>query len=142
MFWLILSILLIIGVIYLFKKLSGENERIKTFFRVYKKARETYPEKGEKELFEMVVDEHIPLGQSNKWKNTGISGKRYLDEVFGNKEIDLDNLIAHLIQLEFRDKYPPTIDLEEIRKNNREGKPSKEEILLGKIKTYHKELLN
>lgn len=142
MFWLILSILLIAGIVYLFKKLSGEDERIKTFFRVYKKAKETYPEKSEQELLEIVIEEHIPPNRTNKLKNAGISGKTYLDEVFVSQSIDLDNLVAHLIKLEFREKYPPSIDLDEIRKNNREGQLSKEEILLNRIKTIHKELYN
>lgn len=139
--------LIIIGIIVIavgvfFKLLSGEKERIKTLFRIYRAGKTKFPDITERELLEIVVGEHIPPGKSIRLRNSGISEKQYLDGVFESKQLDLDDLIDHIITLEFPKKYKPfKISLEEIEEQNRNGKLSAGDELKLMIKSYHKEFL-
>jgi len=138
---IIIGVLVIAGVVF-FKLLSGEKERVKTLFRIYKAGKTKFPDMTEKELLEIVVEEHIPPGKSTRLRNSGISGKQYIDGVFESKPLDIDGLIYHIITLEFPKKYKPhKINLEEIRENNRTGKLSAGDELKLVIKKYHEEFL-
>ena len=44
--------------------LSGEKERIRTLFRIYKAGRSKFPEKPEREILEIIVEELIPHGKA------------------------------------------------------------------------------
>lgn len=139
---LIIVGMLLVGGIIFFKKFSGEKERIKTFFRIYKATKAKFPGATERELLEIVVEEHIPPGQSIRLRNGGISGKQYLDGVFESKQIDIDELICHVITLEFPQKYKPyEINLDEIREQNRTGQLPARDELKSVIKSYHNEFL-
>ena len=138
--------LIIIGIIivgvFLFRSLSGEKERIKTLFRIYRAGKIKFPEKSERGLLEMVTEEHIPPGMGIRLRNTGVTGKQYIDGVFKSKPLDIDELIYHIITLEFPKKYQPyKINFEEIRQQNRSGKLSPRDELKLTIKNYHKEYL-
>lgn len=139
--------LIIIGIIVIastvfFKLFSGEKERVKTLFRIYRAEKAKFSSIIERELLEIVVEEHIPPGKSTRLRNSGISGKQYLDGVFELKQLDVDDLIYHIIALEFPKKYKPfKINLEEIGEQNRTGKLSVGDELKLMIKNYHKEFL-
>ncbi len=139
---LIIVGVLIVIIIFL-KLLSGEKERIKTLFRIYKAGKAKFPEKSERELLEIVIGEFIPPDGSTRLKNTKITGKQYIDEVFESKPPDIDKLISHIVALEFPKKYKPyeITPLEEIRKQNRTGKISSRDKLELLIKKYHQEYL-
>lgn len=143
--------LIVIGVIAIFvillKIFSGEKERVKTLFRIYKASKSKFPEKSERELLEIMILEHIPPDGAIKLKNTRITGKKYLDEVFGSESLNIDELIYHIITLEFSKKYKPLhpVGIEEIRNANR-GKLSPclstENELKLMIEKCHQEYLN
>lgn len=140
---IIIGVLLVAGIVF-FKKFSSEKERIKTFFRIYKTAKAKFPNATEREILEIVIEEHILPGKITRLRNSGISGKQYLDEVFESRQIDLDDLISHVIVLEFPQKYKPfeaNVNLDEIRERNRTGKLSTRDELKSLIKKYHKEFL-
>jgi|GEM_PF-5109226 len=141
--WIILGFaaLILAGILF-FKKFSGEKERIKTFLRIYKAAKAKLPHATEREILEIVVEEHIPPGKSVRLRNSGIFGKQYIDGVFESKQIDIDELIYHMITLEFPKKYKPHgINLEEIMEQNRSGKLSPRDELKSLIKKYHSEFI-
>ncbi len=138
---IIIGLVAIVAVVF-FKALSGEKERIKTLFRIYRAAKQKSPNATERELLETVVEEHIPQGKSTQLRNVGMSGKQYLDGVFESKQLDVDELIEHIIALEFPNKYKPHhIDLDEMFKERETGKLSPRNKLKLTIKNYHKEFL-
>ena len=106
----IIGVLVIAGVVF-FKLLSGEKERVKTLFRIYKAGRTKFPDITERELLEIVVGELILPGRATQLRNLGITGKQYLDGVFEDKQIDIDELIYHIVCLEFPKKYKIQINL-------------------------------
>jgi len=137
---------IIIGVIAVvvavfFKALSGEKERIKTLFRIYRATKQKFPNASERELLGIVIEEHIPSGKSTQLRNVGISGKQYLDGVFESKQLDIDELIEHVIALEFPNKYKINLDLDEMFKEAQSGRLSLRDKLKLMIKNYHKEFL-
>ncbi|PIR61224.1 MAG: hypothetical protein COU68_00530 [Candidatus Pacebacteria bacterium CG10_big_fil_rev_8_21_14_0_10_45_6] len=122
--------------------LFGTKGRIETLFRIYRAAKQKFPNASEQELLEIVVGEHIPPGKSTQLRNLGISGKQYLDGVFESKLPDIDGLIYHVITLEFPKKYKPfKINLEEITEQNRTGKLSAQDELKMTIKNCHEKFL-
>jgi len=139
---LIISCILVTGSV-LFWLLSGERERIKTLFRIYKACKSKFPEKQEREILEIVVEELIPHGKAVNLRNTGMTGKQYIDGVFEAKQLDIDELIYHIITLEFYIKYKSLIGLrlEDIRKQNRNEKMSVRDKLKLAIKKYHQKYL-
>src|SRR3989344_7399098 len=92
----------------------GTKGRIGTLFRIYKSAKNKFPNATERELLEIVTGELIPPGKSTQIRNLGMSGKQYLDGVFESKSLDIDELIYHIVTLEFPKKYPQKIDIEKI----------------------------
>ena len=73
-------------------------------------AKKRFPDDDRRSL-EAIADEHIHPTQAKKIRNM-IGGARYLDGVFGNRHITVNELIGHFIQLEFPRKYPQRVDLE------------------------------
>lgn len=139
---LIIAPVVIIGLLFVFKTLSGENERIKTFLRLYKAAKKKLTDFSERELLEIVTEEHIPPGRSKRLKDCAITGRQYLDNVFEQKQIDINELIYHLITLEFPNKYKPfTIDLEKMLESDESDKSSVEEQLKATIAKYKANIL-
>lgn len=140
--FLIIITILLLGLFLVFKFLSGEKERIKTFLRIHKAAKVKFPEISEREILEIVAEEHIPPGKASQLKNSGVTGKQYLDGVFEDKEIDIDELIYHFITLEFPKKYRPfKIDLDEIMDGARGNKPSVREQLMVDIRKHKRNVL-
>lgn len=139
---LIVSCVLVTGII-LFWLLSGERERIKTLFRIYKAGKARFPEKSEREILEIVVEELIPHGKAVSLRNTGMTGKQYINGVYEAKQLDVDELIYHIITLEFYAKYKSFtgFSLEDIRKQNRSGKLSARDKLKLTIRKYHRKYL-
>ncbi|MBU3924690.1 hypothetical protein KJ854_02010 [Patescibacteria group bacterium] len=137
----------IIVFLFSFYFFSGEKERIKTLFRIYKINKIKFPEKSERELLEIVISEHIPPDEAIRLKSTNITGKKYIDEVFGLNCPDLDEIVCHIVRLEFSKKYNPLcpVDLEEIRNANR-GKISSRLLMENElklmIKKYHRKYLD
>lgn len=122
--------------------LFGVKGRIGTLFRIYRAAKQKFPNAAEQELLEIVVGEYIPPGKSTHLRNLGISGKQYLDGVFESKLPDIEGLIYHIITLEFPKKYKPfKIDIAEIREENRTGKLSAQNELKKIIKNSHEKFL-
>ena len=138
---LIVSCILVIGLSFLV--LSGEKERIRTLFRIYKAGRSKFPEKSEREILEIVVEKLIPHGKAGSLRNTGMTGKQYINGVFEAKQLDIDELIYHIVTLEFHAKYKSFtgFSLEDIRKQNRSGKLSACDKLKLTIKKYHQKYL-
>ena len=122
--------------------LFGVKGRIGTLFRIYRTAKQKFPNATEKELLGIVAEEHIPPGKSTQLRNLRISGEQYLDGVFESKLPDIDGLIYHIITLEFPKKYKPfKIDLEEIREQNRTGNLSAQDELKMTIKDQHEKFI-
>ena len=121
----------VIAVVLLFRKFSGEDERIRHFLRVYMAAKKRFPD-DDRHSHEAIADEHIHPTQAKKIHNL-IGGARYLDGVFGNQPITVNELIAHFIQLEFPLKYPKHIDLEMMIQQTQQGIKSPRELLQEKI---------
>ncbi len=88
---------------------------------------------------EIVVEELIPHGKAVNLRNTGMTGKRYIDGVFEAKQLDIDELIYHIVTLEFYARYKSFtgFSIEDIRKQNRSGKLSAHDKLRLAIKKYH-----
>lgn len=125
-----------------FKLLFGERERIRTLFRIYLTAKKKFPQKTERELLEIVVEEFIPHGKGVKLKNTGVTGKRYIEHVFEERPLDVDILIEHIVALESPQKYRCSqINLEEMLEKARTGKMSKRDKLKFMVKNYHQKYL-
>ena len=96
---------------------------------------------SERELEEKVVDIHLKNGNGPKSVRTG---KQYLDKIWPNEDIDITELISHLISWDFPKKYKPLEthyeDIYELEKRIREGKKDKAEILEEKIQRFSKEI--
>jgi len=139
---LIASCILVTGIV-LFWLLSGERERIRTLFRIYKAGKLKFPEKSEREILEIVVEESVPHGKAVNLRNTGMTGKQYIDGVFEAKQLDIDELVYHIITIEFYVKYKSFtgISLEDIRTQNRSGELSVRDKLKLTIKKYHQKCL-
>ncbi|MDD3905985.1 MAG: hypothetical protein PHS46_05585 [Candidatus Omnitrophica bacterium] len=140
--FLIISSVLVTGIVISWL-LSGDRERIKTLFRLYKSGKSKFPEISEREILEIVVEELIPHGKAVKLRNTGMTGKQYIDGVFEAKQLDIDELIYHIITSEFYVKYKSFtgISLEDIRKQNRNMELSARDKLKLAIKKYHQKYL-
>lgn len=138
---IIIGIIVVAGVVF-FRLFSGEKERIKALFRIYRSGKSKFPEITERELLEIVVEEYISPSTSTTLKNSGISGREYLDRVFESRQLDVDDLIYHIITLEFPKKYKPLqFNIEEIEEQIRTKKISVGDELKLMIKNYHKEFL-
>src|SRR3989344_7098670 len=134
---IIIGLIAVVAIVF-FKTFSGEKERVKTLFRIYRAAKQKSSSATERELLEIVVEEHIPHGKSTQLRNVGMSGKQYLDGVFESKQLDIDELIEHIIALEFPNKYKPHhIDLDEMFKERETGELSPRNKLKLMIKNYH-----
>lgn len=109
----------------------------------FKVGKSKFPEIPEREILEIVVEELIPHGKAVNLRNTGMTGKQYIDGVFEAKQLDIDELIYHIITLEFYVKYKSFIglSLEDIRKQNRNEKVSVHDKLKVAIKKYHQKYL-
>ncbi len=119
MTWFIIIMLVILVFSFVYR-LSGEEERIKVFFRIYKAAKRKYPDTDEKEILGIVIEEHILPGKSIKLGKTGMKGTEYIEDVFEKELITINDIIYHAITLEFQNKYKPfEIDIEKIRRINR-----------------------
>ena len=125
------SVLTVIIILILF--LTGENERINSFIRMYKYCVTKHPEMGERDIKEVICEMHIPPEKGKTLKSLGMSGQWYLDEIFEGKVIPMKDLIVHFIALEFPKKYSSEIDLKKIRERNRKGLKRPREILSGKV---------
>jgi hypothetical protein len=122
--------------------LFGTQGRVKTLFRIYKIAKDKLPNATEREWLEIVAEELIPPGSSTQIRNSGMPGKQYLDGVFESKPLDIDELIYHIVTLEFPQKYKPhEINIDEIREQNRTGKLSPRDKLRHMIGEQHKRFL-
>ncbi len=131
-----------LAVIISFKFLIGEKERVKTLFRIYKAAKVRFSEKSERELLEIVVGEHILPNKGIRLRNSGITGKQYIDEVFNSRSLDIKELIEHIITLEFPKKYKPSkINLEEMYDQVKNEKVSPREELRLIIEKYQRKFL-
>lgn len=121
--------------------LFGTKGRIGTLFRIYRAAKDKFPNATERELLEIVVEELIPPGKSTQIRNLGISGKQYLDGVFESKPLDIDELIYHIVTLEFPKKYPQKIDVEKIFEQKEQGISSPRDELKRVISEQHKRFI-
>lgn len=137
----IIGVLVIAGVVF-FKLLSGEKERVKTLFRIYKAGRTKFPDITERELLEIVVGELILPGRATQLRNLGITGKQYLDGVFEDKQIDIDELIYHIVCLEFPKKYKIQINLEKMERLARTEELSENDKLKEEIKQQHQKFVS
>jgi len=105
MLWIPFLIALGALAFWLSRMLSGEDERIKVFLRVYKKRKTEHPDFSERKLLEAVAEWHIPYGSSRSWKDDGLTGQQYMNGVFDNQDVVLRELIVHLMGLEYPKKY-------------------------------------
>lgn len=119
----------------------GVKGRIGTLFRIYRAAKVKFPTASEKHLLGIVVEEHIPPGKATRLRNLGMKGEQYLDDVFESELPNIDELIYHITTLEFPQKYTRSLNMAEIREQNRSGKPSPRERLKALIKDYHKKII-
>ncbi len=141
MIWIIFTIIILILFFVFFIILSGENERIKVFLRIYKKAKTNFPNTDEREILGIVIEEFILPGKAIKLGKSGIKGIDYLNNIFDNKEITINDIIFHAITLEFPQKYKSLgFDLSEIRKINRDEKIDLRQQLRDKIELYKNNL--
>lgn len=120
----------------------GVKGRIETLFRIYRDAKQKFPNATEQELLEIVMEEHIPPGKSKQLRKLGMSGKQYLEGVFESTNMpNLDKLVQHMVTLEFPEKYQPfEINLEEIREHNRTGATTPRDKLKQTIEKYNKKI--
>ena len=138
MIYAAVAITIILVGFFVFKRLSGEEQRIRTFFRVYRQARLQIPNATERELLEVVTEEHIPPGKSIQMRKIGISGQKYLEGVYGDREVDLDQIITSFIKLEFQKKYQPyRINIQELENSAEKGRPTKNDLLKQTISRIH-----
>ena len=105
MIWIFVSLLVVALVVWFLRILTGEDERIKVFLRVYRRNQREHPEYSERRLLETVVEWHIPYGSARTWKGDGLTGKQFMDGVFKDEEIVLKELIVHLMGLEYPQLY-------------------------------------
>lgn len=139
MFWTVIILFFIALVYIFFRKLSSEDERIKSFLQIYKAAKNKFPDLEERQILGLVIEEHILPNKNIRLRNSGMKGIDYINGVFENKELTINELIYHAITLEFPNKYRPSkIDLEEIRRINRGLQPDKRKQLREKIEGYRK----
>jgi hypothetical protein len=139
--WFLIILVSIIIIVYVFYRFSGEDERIKTLLRIYKREKNKNTKQKEIKILSRVAEEHILPGKSIKLKQTGVSGELYIKEVFEGENIDLTQLIRHIICLEYPQKYKK-MDIKKIRYNNRNNIPNDRDLLTTKIATYYKKILN
>ncbi len=92
MLWILFLIALGALAFWFSRTLSGEDERIKVFLRVYKKRKTEHPDFSERELLEVVAEWHIPYGSSRSWKGDGLTGQQYMNGVFDNRDVVLREL--------------------------------------------------
>lgn len=118
--------------------LSSEDERIKAFLRIYKSVKNRFPDLDERQILGLVIEEHILPNKNIKLRNSGMKGIDYIDGVFENRKLTIDDVILHAIRLEFPNKYPSKIDLEEIRRINRGLQPDTRGQLREKIQQMRK----
>lgn len=117
MIWIIITVTILIVFILFFWRLSGENERIQVFFRIYMNAKIKFPKASERELLEIVIGEHISPHTAIRLRDSGMTGASYLNGVFGDEKLTINDIIYHAITLEFPKKYKPfEINIDEIRK--------------------------
>lgn len=117
---------------------SGEEERIRVFLRVYQQAKRGGA--SESEALASVCSFHIPPGRGRPLSAYGMTGEAYLKGVFEDEVIDIQSLIALFIRLEFPEKYPMKIDIEEIRRLAQSGKPLDSDLLRERIKQLSAEI--
>ncbi|MEK7510966.1 MAG: hypothetical protein AAB582_01915 [Patescibacteria group bacterium] len=122
--------------------LFGVKSRIRTLFMIYVAAKLRSPEMSERETLEIVVNDLIPPGKAIHLRKTGITGKQYLDGVFEDRQIDIDELIFHIICLEFPKKFPNKIDLEEMMRNAENNSLSEKDELKEEIKRQHQKFVS
>lgn len=135
MTWIIIILLIVIVIIFIFRSLSSEDKRIKVFLKIYKTAKHKYSDLDEKEILGIVMEEHILPGKSIKLGKTSMKGTKYIDGVFEDKDVNINDIIYHAITAEFPKKYRPyNIDLEQMRKNNRGQAVDVKQKLKDKIK--------
>jgi hypothetical protein len=137
MIWVIITVTILIVLILFFSRLSGENERIQVFFRIYINAKNKFPKASERELLEIVIGEHILPRTATRLRDSGMSGASYLNDVFGDDKLTISDIIYHAITLEFPNKYKPfEINIDEIRKINRGQKIDLKQQLKDNIENY------
>lgn len=142
MLWVVIISVSIILLYIVFRKLSGEEERIKTFLRLYKSAKVKFPDLEERKILGLVIEEHILPNKNIKLRNSGMKGLDYLNGVFEDTELTIDEVIYHAITLEFPHKYKTfAIDLQEIRKINRGLQPDKRKQLREEIESLKKKFI-
>lgn len=122
--------------------LFGTKGRIGTLFRIYKAAKNKFPSATKRQLLEIVAEELILPGKSTQIRNLGMSGKQYLDGVFESGPLDVDELIYHIVTLEFPKKYLQKIDVEKIFEQKEKGTMSPREELKKMIIEQHKKFLD
>jgi len=137
MSWIVIIISIIVVVYIFFRKFSGEDERIKTFLRIYKAAKNKFPDLAERRILGLVIEEHILPNKNIRLRNSGMKGIDYINGIFEDQEITINDLVYHAITLEFPNKYQPSkIDLDEIRRINRGLQPDKRKQLRKKIEKF------
>jgi len=134
MVWIAFFAVSILCCVILFvRKIISEDGRIKAFFRVYLCSKQKYPEQPERFHLEQVALHHFHPRTGKRWGDMGYSGKKYIDSVFEDKDIDIKYLIQHFISLEFPDKYTTSTNWETFLQENRMGEVSPEKNLKIKI---------
>ena len=74
MFWTVIILFFIALVYIFFRKLSSEDERIKTFLRIYKAAKNKFPDLEERQILGLVIEEHILPNKNIRLRNSGMKG--------------------------------------------------------------------
>jgi hypothetical protein len=141
MSWLIILVIvlvLLVSAVLLIQRGSGEDERIRTFLRVYRHSMAIGASEAEAQA--AVASLHILPGGIRTVRGSGISGETYLKHVFENEVLSVEKLVEHFIALEFPHRYPQSIDLELIRKRAREGVLGPRELLGKKVAKLAEEM--
>ena len=103
---IIFGVLVLVLAIYLVYRVGqSESTRIRTLLRIYGATKSQFLNKTERELLEVVAAELILPGKARPLRSLGMTGKEYLNGVYGDRDITLESLIAHIIGLEFPHHY-------------------------------------
>lgn len=117
---------------------TGE-KRIKKFLTIYKNAKSRFPELNEREMLYVVTGEFRPPSFSGRsYSDMRFSPEEYIEDVFKNKEISIEDLVFHFITSEFPDEYKVDFSYLDIEANN----PSQREVLRDRIQVIKEEILD
>lgn len=119
----------------------SEDDRIRTLFIYYRNAKKRYPDLSESELLAKVAGEHTPPNAKGRRLRSVTDPQKYIEGVFEGKRITLNELIYHIIIMEFPENYKFEVNFRKKTEKIKQDSPSSREILENKILFYRQEIL-